>query len=150
MNDNILTGIYEERIKKADLNKITKIFSYIIEGDTIEKTDYDKMIIDIDRFRNMVFLEGILQNNQCFINIAYDLEVFICEDNFGILQDVKERLDEIIQSKNNTCKAFHAKVVYDIFDKMKWNKHFREATNNFKDLNGWNSLKFKEEKNNAK
>ena len=99
------------------------------------------IIIEIDRFRNMIFLDGILQNNQCFINIAYDLDIFICDNNFGVLQDVKERLDQIIQSNDNTCKAFHAKVEYNIFDKIKWDQHFRKATNDYKDLNGWNSPK---------
>ena len=141
MRDNILTGVYEERIKKDHLKKLSKIFSLLIDQ-TLTQAEYEKMMLEIDRFRNMIFLDGILQNNQCFINIAYDLDIFICDNNFGVLQDVKERLDDIIQSKDNTCKAFHAKVVYDIFDKLKWNKHFREATNNFKDLNGWNSPKF--------
>ncbi|MCH8981777.1 hypothetical protein IH922_07140 [candidate division KSB1 bacterium] len=125
-----------------------KMIEEIIK-DELKQEEYEQIIIEIDRFRNMMFLEGILQNNQCFINIAYDLDVFICDNNFGVLQDVKERLDEIIQSKDNTCKAIHAKVEYNIFDKMKWDKHFREATNNYKDLKGWNSLKFKENIKNA-
>jgi len=147
MKDDILKGIYEPKIKNDVLEKLSKIFSYLVNDEqTLTQTEYEKMMIEIDRFRNMIFLEGILQNNQCFINIAYDLDVFICDDNFGILQDVKERLDEIIKSNDNTCKAIHAKVEYNIFDKMKWDKHFREATNNYKDLNGWNSPKFQEQK----
>lgn len=147
MKDDILKGIYEPKIKNDDLEKLSKIFSYLVNDEqTLTQTEYEKMMVEIDRFRNMIFLEGILQNNQCFINIAYDLDVFICDDNFGILQDVKERLDEIIKSNDNTCKAIHAKVEYNIFDKMKWDKHFRKATNNYKDLNGWNSLKFQGEK----
>ena len=39
MRDNILTGVYEERIKKVDLVKLSKIFSYIIDDDNIEKND---------------------------------------------------------------------------------------------------------------
>lgn len=146
MNDNILTGVYEKRIKSADFEKISKIFSLIKEDEP--KKVLDKMIIEIDRFRNMLFLEGILQNNQCFISAAYDLDRFITENSFNALQEVKEIIDEIIQSKDNTCKGFHTQADYNIFEKMKWNKHFRTATNNFKDLNGWNSLKIKENNKN--
>ena len=142
LNDDILKGIYEPRIKKDSLEKMSKIFSYIYQDNNIDKKEFDKILIEIDRFRNMIFLEGILQNNQCFINIAYDIDIFICDDNIGILQDVKEKLDEIIESNDNTCKAYHSKVEYNIFDKIKWNNHFIKATNNFKDLNGWNSPKF--------
>lgn len=141
MSENILKGIYEPTIKKDDLIKMSKIFSYFIT-ETLPQAEYEKMIIETDQVRNMIFLEGILQDNQCFINISYDLDMFICEDNFGILQDVKERLDEIIKSKDNTCNGIHAKVEYNIFDKMKWKKHFRLATNDFKNISGWNSPKF--------
>ena len=146
MKDNILTGVYEERMPRNELKKLSKIFSFLIDSKEFTQKEYETMMLEIDRFRNMIFLDGILQNNNCFINIAYDLDIFICDNNFGILQDVKERLDQIIQSNDNRCQAFHANVNYDIFEKMKWNKHFRKATNNYKDLNGWNSPKFQEQK----
>ncbi len=142
MSDDILKGIYEKRIIRSDFEAINKVFSCINED--LEKSVIDELMIEIDRFRNMLFFEGILQNNQCFITIAYDLDMFITERNFNALEEVKGRFEEILVSENLRCHAFHADPDYGIFEKLKWFNHFKKATKNFKDLNGWNSLKIKE------
>jgi len=142
MTDNILTGVYDKKLKRSDFEKFSKMLPFIKENES--KEILHKLIIEIDRFRNMLFLEGILQDNQCFISTAYDLDRFITENSFDALTEVKEQIDEILQSNDLTCKGFHSQANHDIFEKLKWNKYFRKATNNFKDLNGWNSLRIKE------
>ena len=105
----------------------------------------DEQIILIDQFRNMLFLEGILQNNQCFISLAYDLDIFITQKNFDAFEECKERISNIIKSENLQCGAFHVDPNYSFFDKLKWFNHFMELRKE-KGVKAWSTPEIKEEK----
>jgi hypothetical protein len=101
------------------------------------------LIVEIDRLRNMMFYEGIIQDNQCFISNAYDLDRFIIEGSFNALVEVAEHLELMLESDNFICKNNIDFTKRNFIDKMTWYNHFKTETKDFTYLVGWNSFTIK-------
>lgn len=102
-------------------------------------TENPQAKIELDQFRNQIFYEGIITDNSCFINIAYDIDEIICNDNLGVFSELVERWEHIVKSEKNQCMAKHHNPEYTFFEKLEWHNIFKEKTKNFTDVNGWST-----------
>ena len=141
----VITGQYTKTISKDDLNQVAIILK-MIHNDPLavySKHPEAEIIKMVDRFRNMLFLEGQLMDNNCMVQIAYDLDQYITNGSFQVLDDVVIHIRKIAKSKNMLCENNRITDKNDVFRKWEWYNHFKNATKNFTDLNGWNSLTIK-------
>ena len=110
---------------KVDFEKINQVFDAIIKDPTDSKIfesqgiPKQELVVLADRFRNQLFLEGVLQNNQCLISLAYDLDRFICDLDLNALVEVNDQIKEIVKSENLTCGANHHDADYNFYEKLK-------------------------------
>ena len=144
--DNILEGKYDMRFSKEILNASAKLFRKY-EGEQQAHTFCGKpelyLVLTVDRLRNQFFLEGIMQDNQCLINCAYDLDRFIIEGSFHALVEVAEHIEEMVESPNFQCEHNLLKDLRTWYEKLKWLNFFEKETKGFKFLYGWNSFALK-------
>jgi hypothetical protein len=130
---------YRQVLSKILENKHDNSFAGNIEPNTLKL---------LDRLRNQLFLESILQDKQCLKSIAYDLDEVICNNNFNALNDVIDHLGSL--NNKMECKHNIIKDVHDMSIKLDFYLYFKKSTDNFKDLNGWNSPAYKNIKHTEK
>tara|TARA_B110000495_G_scaffold69201_1_gene59019 strand:+ start:2151 stop:2549 length:399 start_codon:yes stop_codon:yes gene_type:complete len=115
---------FERLISKRYLKVINKLLKEL----TLEKID-EKEVNAIDGFRNMIFRDGIMTDNNCLINVAYDLDILL--DNIdknhdlGMIEEITEIFDHMIESNSWKCIANHCNVTYSLDEKTNWNNHFK-------------------------
>lgn len=144
--DNILEGKYDMRFSKQVLTATAQLFRKY-EKEQLAHTFCNEpelhLVLTVDRLRNQMFLEGIMQDNQCLINCAYDLDRFIIEGSFNALVEVAEHLEAMIENPEFSCKHALLKEQRTWSEKLKWLLHFEKETKNFTFLYGWNSFTLK-------
>lgn len=115
---DLMNGKYEKLITQSQAETISKILANITELD-------QKTLKELDILRNHLFLESILQDNNCLKQIAYDIDEVIHQKNLGILQDVSKHLGEL-QAGSLVCRQ---NIIFDkhtALDKLKWFNLFRK------------------------
>lgn len=95
----------------------------------IEKIDNNEMN-NLGEIRNMIFRDGIITDNGCLVNIAYDFDVLM--DNIStyhdltMIEDITSRFDHMIKTDSWKCQATHAEKTWSISEKLQWDKEFRK------------------------
>lgn len=131
---------FKPRITKELQKAILLIFKEFNKHNE-KYTNDPKAKIELDQLRNQIFYEGVMTDNQCFVNIAYDLDEIICNDNLGVFEEIVERWEHILNSNDNQCMAKHCEIKRTFIEKIKWYDIFKEKTKNFTDVNGWSTRK---------
>ena len=95
----------------------------------IEKIDNNEMN-NLGEIRNMLFRDGIITDNGCLVNIAYDFDVLM--DNISthhdltMIEDITSRFDHMIKTDSWKCQASHTEKTWSISEKLQWDKEFRK------------------------
>ncbi len=134
---------FEPKISRELLELIPKIFRRIYaeqQEHSFAGNPENDVIVLVDQLRNMMFYEGIITDNQCFISNAYDLDRFIIEGSFYALTEVAEHIEEMLKMKNLICENNIITDKNSFIKKMEWYSHFKTETQNFTFLRGWNSI----------
>ena len=128
-------------MKKEEIQKMTRFKKTVDKKALIEINKFlkqlDKKCIDqelmdnFEVFRNMIFHDGIVTDNQCLVNMAYDFDELMhnIDTNLDmwILQDITEKFDHMIKTNSWYCQSSLCNKIetnYDFFTKMKCHIHF--------------------------
>ena len=105
-----------------DINAALKIFDI-----------NEKEIDSLDQLRNMLFLDGITSDNNCLINIAYDIDILLNDidknQNLNMIDEITEKFDFMIENKVwycKACKKYKFNIKQPITKKLKWFIHFEK------------------------
>jgi len=135
-------------MKKEDIEEIQKMTRFKRAVDKKALIEINKLLKQLDKkcidqelmdnfemFRNMIFHDGIVTDNQCLVNMAYDFDELMhnIDTNLDmwILQDITEKFDHMIKTNSWYCQSSLCNKIetkYDFFTKMKYHIHF-EKTN---------------------
>ena len=122
---------FKRAVDKKSLIEINKLLKQL------DKKCIDEELMDnFEMFRNMLFHDGIVTDNKCLVNMAYDFDQLMhnIDNNLDmwVLQDITESFDHMIKTNSWYCQATTCNETietnYDFFTKMKYHIHF-EKTN---------------------